>query len=107
MQTSQSKQPVSRYDSYTMASETMPPSFAPAPPATRFATAHRVLHDAIAARAFPGCAYGVVADGRVVMEGALGAFTYDQPSMPLTPHTVYDGASLTKVAATTAAAMLL
>jgi len=90
-----------------MASETMPPSFAPAPPATRFATAHRVLHDAIAARAFPGCAYGVVADGRVVMEGALGAFTYAEPSMPVTPQTVYDVASLTKVAATTAAAMLL
>ncbi|KAA6464752.1 hypothetical protein DYQ86_01960 [Acidobacteria bacterium AB60] len=94
-----------------MASETIPPSFAapaaPGSPASPFASAQRVLHDAIAARAFPGCAYGVFANGRVVLEDALGTFTYDEPSLPVTSHTLYDVASLTKVAATTAAAMLL
>jgi len=94
-----------------MASETIPPFSAPASPAasasSQFATAQGVLQQAIAARAFPGCAYGVLANGRVVMEDALGTFTYDEPSLPVTSHTLYDVASLTKVAATTAAAMLL
>ena len=96
-----------------MASETIPPSFAPASPAgpaapaSQFATAQGVLKEAIAARAFPGCAYGVLANGRVLLEQALGTFTYDEPSLPVTSHTLYDVASLTKVAATTVAAMLL
>jgi CubicO group peptidase (beta-lactamase class C family) len=100
----------SRYDACIMASETLPPSFTHAPaakPASHFASAQRILQDAIANRAFPGCAYGVFANGRVVLEEALGTFTYDEPSLPVTSHTLYDVASLTKVAATTAAAMLL
>ncbi len=90
-----------------MASETVPPSVAPESDTVQFADAHRVLQDAIAAHAFPGCAYGVFAGGRVVHEGALGTFTYDDPSLPVTPQTSFDVASLTKVIATTAAAMLL
>ncbi len=73
----------------------------------RFAAAIRVLEEAIAARAFPGCAYGVLADCKVVLEGALGRFTYEEDTPQVTAETVYDVASLTKVAATTAAAMLL
>jgi CubicO group peptidase (beta-lactamase class C family) len=74
---------------------------------TRFAAAQRVLHDAIAARAFPGCAFGVYAAGAVVLQNAAGRFTYDPHSPAVTPLTVYDIASVTKVAATTTAAMLL
>jgi CubicO group peptidase (beta-lactamase class C family) len=73
----------------------------------RFAGAYRVLDEAIQARAFPGCAFGVLAGGEVVLAGALGRFTYDQASPAVTPDTVYDIASITKVASTTAAAMLL
>ena len=73
----------------------------------RFSAAQRVLHDAIAAQAFPGCAYGVFAEGKIALQGAAGRFTYDPPSPAVTPQTIYDAASLTKVAATTAAAMLL
>ncbi len=73
----------------------------------RFASAHRVLQDAIAARAFPGCAFGVLAQGEVALQGALGRFTYDESSPAVTPETVFDIASVTKVAATTAVAMLL
>jgi CubicO group peptidase (beta-lactamase class C family) len=90
-----------------MASETIPPSVAPESDTVQFSAARRVLQDAIAAHAFPGCAYGVFAGGRVVSEGALGTFTYDDPSMPVMSSTSYDVASLTKVVATTAAAMLL
>lgn len=71
-----------------------------------FKAARQVLADAIAARAFPGCAFGVLAGGSVA-EQALGQFTYEDDSRPVTPETMFDIASITKVAATTAAAMLL
>jgi CubicO group peptidase (beta-lactamase class C family) len=73
----------------------------------RFAAAYRVLEAAIAERAFPGCAFGVLAAGEVVLQDALGRFTYDDGATQVTPKTIYDVASLTKVVATTAAAMLL
>jgi serine-type D-Ala-D-Ala carboxypeptidase len=73
----------------------------------QFEQACRILREAIAARAFPGCAFGVLAGGEVVLEGALGRFTYEQDAPPVTAETVFDAASLTKVVATTAAAMLL
>lgn len=73
----------------------------------RFAGAEQVLREAIAAQAFPGCAWGVFAGGSATAQGAMGRFTYDAGSQPVTPETVYDIASITKVAATTAAAMLL
>lgn len=73
----------------------------------RFAAAEQVLQEAIAARAFPGCAFGVLAEGEVVLAGAAGHFTYEELSPAVTPGTVFDIASVTKVAATTAAAMLL
>jgi len=84
----------------------------PSPPSSagtnnRFADALRVLHEAIAARAFPGCAFGVLVEGKVVLEGALGRFTYGGDAPAVAAETVYDVASLTKVVATTAAAMLL
>lgn len=58
-------------------------------------------------RAFPGCVFGVLADGEVALEGGLGRFTYDPGSPLVTAETVYDVASITKVVATTAGAMLL
>jgi CubicO group peptidase (beta-lactamase class C family) len=73
----------------------------------RFATVYSVLSDAIAARAFPGCAFGVLAGGKVVLEDALGQFTYDAGAPEVIAETVFDVASLTKVAVTTATAMLL
>jgi serine-type D-Ala-D-Ala carboxypeptidase len=74
----------------------------------QFAPVYKVLSDAIAAHAFPGCAFGVYANGRTALEDALGHFTYEQQaSPPVTPQTSFDIASLTKVVATTAAAMLL
>ncbi len=76
-------------------------------PHSRFAAVYRVLNDAIAARAFPGCAFGVLAGDEIVLQDALGRFTYEQNAPAVTARTVYDVASLTKVVATTAAAMLL
>jgi CubicO group peptidase (beta-lactamase class C family) len=90
-----------------MKSEDTPPVALPAGPRSRFAAIYRVLDEAIAARAFPGCAFGVLAGSEVVLKDARGRFTYDEGAPAVTPETVYDIASITKVTATTAAAMLL
>jgi serine-type D-Ala-D-Ala carboxypeptidase len=73
----------------------------------RFAPLYRLLNEAIAAQAFPGCAFGVLAGDRIVLHDALGGFTYDGDAPAVTAQTVFDVASITKVLATTAAAMLL
>src|SRR5665213_673857 len=90
-----------------MTSGATSPSPLPANPPARFSAAVDVLRDAIVARAFPGCAFGVLAGGSVVLQGALGHFTYDEASPAVTANMVFDVASITKVAATTAMAMLL
>ena len=74
---------------------------------TRFAPAIRVLEEAIAAKAFPGCAFGLLANKQVLLQSALGRQTCDSASPAITPETLYDIASVTKVVITTAAAMLL
>jgi CubicO group peptidase (beta-lactamase class C family) len=79
----------------------------PAEQRSRFAAAYQVLSDGIAAHAFPGCAFGVLAAGNIVLVDALGHFTYDADSPRVAPYTVFDVASLTKVVATTSMAMLL
>ncbi len=75
--------------------------------ADRFAAARAVLQNAIDSRAFPCCAFGVVAGGEILEVNSLGRFTYEPTSPAVTPETVYDIASVTKVVATTAMAMLL
>jgi CubicO group peptidase (beta-lactamase class C family) len=74
---------------------------------SRFADAYAVLQEAIAAQAFPGCAFGVLADNQVLLLDALGNFTYETATPTVAPATVYDVASVTKVVSTTSAAMLL
>ncbi len=66
-----------------------------------------LLRQAVAEQVFPGAAFGVLQGGTVVALDAVGQFTYDAASPPVTPETVYDLASVTKVVATTAMAMLL
>jgi serine-type D-Ala-D-Ala carboxypeptidase len=83
------------------------PAAGPSQARGRFGEAYRVLEEAIAARAFPGCAFGVLAGGDVVLEGALGRFTYESESPAVVAETRFDVASLTKVVGATAAAMLL
>ena len=54
------------------------------PACGRFAAAYRVLEEAIAARAFPGCAFGVLAGGEVALQDALGRFTYEEDAPAVT-----------------------
>jgi CubicO group peptidase (beta-lactamase class C family) len=75
--------------------------------ASRFHAVYKVLDDALAAHAFPGCAFGVLAGDEVVLQDARGHFTYEDASPSVAADTVYDLASVTKVVATTAAAMVL
>jgi CubicO group peptidase (beta-lactamase class C family) len=58
-------------------------------------------------RAYPGCQVLVAKDGYVVYNKAFGNFTYDTASAPVTQATMYDIASVTKIAATTLAVMKL
>lgn len=76
-------------------------------PMPDFPAAHAILLDAIRDHAFPGTAYGVLLRGRVLAISSAGNFTYDQSSPAVRPDTVFDIASVSKVMATTAAAMLL
>lgn len=73
----------------------------------RFSAAYAVLQQAIAEHAFPGCTFGVLSNGEVLLQDSLGQFTYETSSPAVTPVTLYDIASVSKVVATTAAAMLL
>lgn len=66
-----------------------------------------VLEPAIATRAFPGAAFGVLHQGQIVAIDAVGRFTYDDDAPAVQPDTVFDLASVSKVVATTTAAMIL
>jgi CubicO group peptidase (beta-lactamase class C family) len=74
---------------------------------TRFTSAYSVLERAIAGRAFPGAAFGVLLAGEILALDGVGRFTYGPESPAVNPMTVFDLASVTKVMATTAVAMLL
>jgi serine-type D-Ala-D-Ala carboxypeptidase len=90
-----------------MTSQTSPPILNSARKNGQFRAAYEVLEDAIGAKAFPGCAFGVFAGGEVIVQDALGRFTYEDNAPDVKADTVFDVASLTKVVATTAMAMLL
>jgi len=73
----------------------------------QFSRAFAVLREAIAEQAFPGAALAITHQGTLVASRGFGAFTYDAGAPPIQPDTVFDVASITKVIATTASAMLL
>jgi CubicO group peptidase (beta-lactamase class C family) len=72
----------------------------------RFRPLEALVDEAIAKGAFPGATWGVVQHGQVRALGASGGFTYEAESPRVRPETMYDLASVSKVVATTAAAML-
>lgn len=65
-----------------------------------------IAHEAILVGATPGCQVLVAKNGNIVYEKSFGAYTYEN-GYPVTDRTVYDVASITKVAATTQAVMFL
>jgi serine-type D-Ala-D-Ala carboxypeptidase len=73
----------------------------------RFRIAFAILAQAIEARAFPGCSLAVTDRGELVAHKALGRFTYEASSPVVEAESLFDIASVTKVVATTAMAMIL
>ncbi len=71
-----------------------------------FPAADAVLQQAIRDHAFPGAAYGIWLRGERIAASA-GRFTYEPDAPRVEPETIYDLASVSKVVATTAMAMLL
>ena len=72
-----------------------------------FKAAFQVLQEAIAAKAFPGASVAVTRSGKIVVLKALGRHTYDPASPAITAESIFDLASVSKVAATTTMAMVL
>ncbi len=66
-----------------------------------------IAADAIANYATPGCAVLALKDGKIAYQKAYGNYTYNINATPVTLQTVYDLASVTKIAATTLAVMKL
>lgn len=65
-----------------------------------------IVQQAIDSSATPGCHVFVAHKGKVVFDRSYGSYTYDHKT-PVTDATIYDLASITKVAATLQAVMFL
>ncbi len=66
-----------------------------------------LIEQSIRARIFPGCQVVVSRKGRMVYQKNYGTLTYDNLNEKVTNETIYDVASVTKVAATLQAVMYL
>jgi CubicO group peptidase (beta-lactamase class C family) len=73
----------------------------------QFAQAFAVIREAIEQRAFPAAALAVTHRGALVVLQGFGRFAYESDAPPVEPGTIFDLASVTKVVASTAVAMLL
>jgi len=73
----------------------------------RFARALSIVRNVIAQRAFPGASLAVGYRGELVARAGFGRFTYQPDSPEVNAYTIFDLASVTKVVATTAMAMIL
>jgi len=69
--------------------------------------AYAVLNQAIADSIFPGAQVAVVRNGNLIASRGFGRQAYDPASTEIDTKTIYDLASVTKVAATTVCAMKL
>jgi CubicO group peptidase (beta-lactamase class C family) len=71
------------------------------------ASAFSILQAGITQKTFPAASAAITHRGRLVASKAFGRFTYEFDSSVVTPATLFDLASLTKVVATTSMAMIL
>lgn len=65
-----------------------------------------VINEAIKDSAFPGAVVLIWQDGKTIFDKAYGHYTYDLASEEVTTKSIFDLASLTKVVATTTAAII-
>ncbi len=73
----------------------------------RFYGSFAILSQAVADHVFPGCSLAVTHKGELIAHKALGRFTYETSSPAVSTDSIFDLASVTKVVATTAMAMVL
>ncbi|MCZ6703305.1 MAG: serine hydrolase [Ignavibacteria bacterium] len=71
-----------------------------------FTNIDKIIQSAITDNAFPGAVVLVSKEGKRIYEKAFGHLTYEDSSAVVTTNTIYDIASLTKVIATSTAAMI-
>ena len=76
-------------------------------PEPNFAPARGLLEKAVSERVFPGAAFGILHQGQVLLLDSVGRLTDDETARAVEAATVFDLASVSKVVATTAAAMVL
>lgn len=74
--------------------------------ASAFNKIDSIVNNGMKEKAFPGCQVVVAKDGKVVYQKAFGHHTYDN-KVAVDDKTIYDIASITKVAASTASLMYL
>jgi beta-glucosidase-like glycosyl hydrolase/CubicO group peptidase (beta-lactamase class C family) len=68
---------------------------------------NEVMHSALTDSAFPGAVLLVARDGKIVLEEAYGLMWYGKDAPVMRTDAIFDLASVTKVVATTTAAMIL
>ncbi len=64
-------------------------------------TIDSIVNMAIKQNCFPGCQIFAAYKGRILIDKGYGHYTYDTTSQAVTPNTMYDIASLTKITAAT------
>jgi serine-type D-Ala-D-Ala carboxypeptidase len=73
----------------------------------QFARAFAIIEESIAERAFPAASIAVLYRNELIALRAFGRYTYDSDSTLVSPATMFDIASVSKVVATTTAAAIL
>lgn len=73
----------------------------------KFAAIDSIALSGIAERAYPGCQIVAMKDGKVVYQKAFGNYTYNRDSKEVDNGTLYDLASVTKIASSCLALMKL
>lgn len=73
----------------------------------RFKVIDSIALAGIAGKAYPGCQIVALKDGKVVYQKAFGNYTYEKKSPPVTNGTLYDLASVTKIASSSLGLMKL
>jgi len=73
---------------------------------TKLSQIDLLANDAVNNKATPGCQIVIIKDGKVIYKKAFGYFTYEKKTI-VTNQSIYDIASITKIAATTISIMKL
>ena len=73
----------------------------------KFAAIDSIALSGIAEKAYPGCQIVAIKDGEIIYQKSFGTFTYNKDSKPVDNGTLYDLASITKIAASSFALMKL